>query len=206
MPKSTTTASAPQRYTAGTVAGIGGLDRTIDRYAAIGRSGSAAAESGLALRATFSCPCMIAWIARAEPQPGHNHPVTARNRQGGRRGLADGSSTVSSASVVALTPAMTQVKPETDSDWVTTLRRTPSGLQESRNRRRQDPARCPHASRTTAPRTRLPAPRNASHPCSPGWWRSIHDVPNLSRSIAKRLANGVCAIFMKISPPSARTA
>jgi hypothetical protein len=31
-------------------------------------------------------------------------------------------------------------------------------------------------------------------------------VPNLSRSMAKRLAKGVSSIFMKISPPSASRA
>ena len=39
-----------------------------------------------------------------------------------------------------------------------------------------------------------------------GSWRSIQDVPNLSRSIAKRLAKAVFSIFMKISPPSASRA
>ena len=39
-----------------------------------------------------------------------------------------------------------------------------------------------------------------------GWCNSIHDVPNLSRNIAKRFANGVFSIFMKISPPSASRA
>ena len=37
-------------------------------------------------------------------------------------------------------------------------------------------------------------------------WSSIHDVPNLSRSIAKRCAKKVSSIFMKISPPSRRSA
>ena len=34
---------------------------------------------------------------------------------------------------------------------------------------------------------------------------SIHDVPNRSRSIANRFANGVCSSFMKTSPPSVST-
>lgn len=34
---------------------------------------------------------------------------------------------------------------------------------------------------------------------------SIHDVPNRSRSIANRFANGVFSSFMKISPPSVST-
>jgi len=37
-------------------------------------------------------------------------------------------------------------------------------------------------------------------------WRSIHDVPNLSRSMANRFAKKVFSIFMKICPPSANRA
>ncbi len=39
-----------------------------------------------------------------------------------------------------------------------------------------------------------------------GWCSSIHEAPNRSRTIAKRLANGVRSIFMNTSPPSVSAA
>ena len=46
-----------------------------------------------------------------------------------------------------------------------------------------------------------PPPPSAAGQADRGWCSSIHEVPNRSRSMAKRLANGVFSIFMKISPP-----
>ena len=55
--------------------------------------------------------------------------------------------------------------------------------------------------RPVAPSSFIPLSPSPPHP-TPARAISIHEVPNRSRNIAKRLANGVVSIFMKISPPS----
>jgi hypothetical protein len=66
-------------------------------------------------------------------------------------------------------------------------------------------ARCCRQSDRT-PRIADSGTANGTHALEGTSCSSIHEVPNLSRSIAKRFAKKVFSIFMKICPPSVSTA